>query len=116
MAIDGKIILNKETPETGETRFRHDPLKFFLNLGSESSALFNGDEIKGYQDYIGSKVKQVVTARSFIRNTLMKSGGLFLQVLVFAMRCQSLPEIPKKKIWKRLSIFCGNRVSILSIK
>lgn len=37
-------------------RFRQDPVRFLLNLGSESHAFINGSDVIGFEDYVGARV------------------------------------------------------------
>ena len=53
------IILSSTTTNISESnlgRFRQDPLKFLLNLSTESSAFYNGADWRGYENFIGSRI------------------------------------------------------------
>ena len=50
-----KIILTKDATHLSP-RFRHDPLGFIYNLGSETSSLVMEKVPAEFEDYIGAKV------------------------------------------------------------
>ncbi|KAL3901083.1 MAG: hypothetical protein SGCHY_000870 [Lobulomycetales sp.] len=94
-------------------RFRQDPVRFLLNLGSESHAFINGSDVIGFEDYVGARViypeytmeiRKALLGSTRVRNAvaqLAQASKVFNIGQPFMNDQEEDMEKTKHKLWKQ---------------